>query len=284
MKSVKLFSAILFLLVYTISNAQVTESERSMTGGVYPALSVVLPDTDDKNAEKWWKTYLKEIDSKSKTKKVKKGDEYLTENFRDVHINGVKLMNLYARTEEMGNDAEQIVWFELSNGSFLSKDSVSQEAYEAAQKFMLRYGLHISKKKTEIELKGEEKTMKGFENELSKLAKQKETYHKKTADAKQLIIDMNTAVEQNKKDQEATQAEIDAEQDAKELKSLKNDLKKLGKQHDNYLKKIDGAERLIPEMAANIEQNILDQEAKKKEIKLQQQVIVEVKKRLADLQ
>jgi len=284
MKNVKLLSSILFLFVYTISNAQVTESERSMTGGVYPALSVILPDTDDKAAEKWWKTYLKEISPKSKTKKVKKGDEYLTEDFRDVHINGVNLINVYARTEEVGNDAEQIVWFELDSGSYLSKDSVSQESYEAAQKFMLRYGLHISKKKTEIELKGEEKTMKGFESEMSKLAKQKETYHKKTADAKQLIIDMNTAAEQNKQDQEAVQNEIDTEKDTKKLKSLNNDLKKLVKQHGNYLKKIDGAEKLIPEMAANIEQNILDQEAKKKEIKLQQEVIVEVKKRLADLQ
>lgn len=282
MKNLRFLTVFLLLLVYNFSQAQIEESERSMVAGVFPALSIVLPDTDDKDAEKWWKTYLKEMDAK--TKKVKKSDEYMTEGFRDVHINGVKLINLYARTEEMGNDAEHIVWFDLGDGNFLSKDKVTPEVYEAAQKFMLRYGLHISKKKVEIELKGEEKTMKGFENDLSKLGKQKETYHKKTADAKQLIIDMNAALEQNAKDQETTSAAIETEEDEKALKSLKNDLKKLKKQNTNYLKKIDGAEALIPQMAANIEQNILDQEAKKKEIKLQREVINEVKKRLADLQ
>jgi hypothetical protein len=282
MQNLKLLFTGLFLFMYTFSQAQVEESERSMVAGVYPALSIVLPDTKDKDAEKWWKTYLKEMNAK--TKKVKKADEYMTEGFRDVHINGVKLINLYARTEGMGNDSEHIVWFDLGDGNFLSKDKVTPEVYEAAQKFMLRYALHISKKKTEIELKGEEKTLKGFENDLSKLGKQKESYHKKTADAKQLIIDMNLALEQNAKDQEATQQSIDAEEDEKELKSLKNDLKKLVKQNGNYLKKIDSAEKLIPEMAANIEQNILDQEEKKKEIKLQQEVVKEVKKRLADLQ
>lgn len=282
MKNLKLLSTCLFLFIYTFSNAQVDESERAMIAGVYPALSIVLPDTKDRDAEKWWKTYLKEMNAK--TKKVKKSDEYITEGFRDVHINGVKLINLYARTESLGNDSEQIVWFDLGDDNFLSKEKVTPEVYEAAQKFMLRYALHISKKKTEIELKGEEKTMKGFESDLARLAKQKETYHKKTADAEQLIIDMNLALEQNALDQEATNRAIEIEADEKALKSLKNDLKKLGKQHNGYLKKIDNAEKLIPEMAANIEQNILDQEAKKEEIKLQQEVIIEVKKRLADLQ
>ncbi|MFT5747191.1 MAG: hypothetical protein ACI920_002573 [Saprospiraceae bacterium] len=282
MKKLKLLSTFLLLFVYTFSYAQVEESERSMIAGVFPALSIVLPNTDDKDAEKWWKTYLKEMDAK--TKKIKKSDVYLTESFRDVHINGIKLINLYARTEEVGDDAEHIVWFDLGDGNFLSEDTVSQKSYEAAQKFMLRYGLHISKKKTELELKGEKKTMKGFENGLSRLAKQNETYHKKTANAKQLIIDMNAALVQNADDQESTKQAIETEEDAKALKSLKNNLKKLVKQNGNYLKKIDGAESLIPKMASNVEQNILDQEAKKKEIKLQREVINEVKKRLADLQ
>ena len=146
-----------------------------MTGGVYPALSIVLPDVRSKDVEKWWKDFMKDMDAKAK--KVKKGDEMISEGFKDVEINGVTPINVYARTEESGNDAEQIVWFDLGNGQYLKTGDGA--AFQAGEKFMMRFGLYVTKRKTEIELDQEEKTLKGLDKDLTNLGKDNENYHKK---------------------------------------------------------------------------------------------------------
>ena len=165
--------------------------------------------------------FMKDMDAKAK--KVKKGDEMISEGFKDVEINGVTPINVYARTEESGNDAEQIVWFDLGNGQYLKTGDGA--AFQAGEKFMMRFGLYVTKRKTEIELDQEEKTLKG----------------------------------------------------------LDKDLTNLGKDNENYHKKIEEAKKLIAEMEQNIVDNLKDQESKKKEIEMQQAVIEEVKKRLAEL-
>jgi len=221
MKKVKLLLSTLFLFVFTISNAQVTESERSMTVGVYPALSIVIPDTDDKDVAKWWKDFMKE--QKVRTKKVKKGNEMVSEGFRDIDINGVSDITLYARTDESGSDTEQIVWFN-SGDSYVS--AADGEQYEGCEKLMMRFGLYVTKRKTERELKAEEKELKGFEVGLVKLGKENKTYHKKIEDAQKLIAEMEANIEQNVKDQENKQKEIELQKSAVEnVKKRLADLK-----------------------------------------------------------
>lgn len=221
MKNVKLLSFLLFLLTYSFANAQVSESERSMTAGVHPALSIVIPDTDSKNVAKWWKDFMK--DHKAKAKKVKKGDEMMSEGFKEVDINGASAMTLYARTESSGSDAEHIVWFDMGDGKYLSAGDGA--AYVAGEKFMLRFGLYVTKRKTQLELKAEEKELKGVEGDLVKLGKQNENYHKKIEDAKKLIAEMEDNIVQNLKDQEGKQKEIELQKEVvKEVKKRLSDL------------------------------------------------------------
>ena len=172
MKQYKLLFIGLLSLVFATVNAQVSDGERSMINGVQPALSIVIPNTDDKDVAKWWKDYLK--DYKGKAKKVKKGDEFLAEGVKIVDINGANPIDIYGRTDESGNDAEQIVWFDLGGGNYLNSASGN---YSGGEKFMLQFGLFVTKKKTELELKAEEKTQKGLEADLKKLEKDNESYH-----------------------------------------------------------------------------------------------------------
>jgi Uncharacterized conserved protein len=221
MKAIKLLFSTLFLLAFSFTNAQVSESERSMAGGVYPALSIVIPDTDDKNVAKWWKDFMKE--NKTKAKKVKKSSEVMSEGFRDVDINGTGDITLYARTDESGSDAEQIVWFDLGDNYLSAADGAK---YQAAEKFMMRFGLYVTKRKTQLELKAEEKELKGFEGDLVKLGKDNKTYHKKIEDAKKLIAEMEENIVQNLKDQEVKQKEIEVQKEVvKEVKKRLEDLK-----------------------------------------------------------
>ncbi len=69
----------------------------------------------------------------------------------------------------------------------------------------------------------------------------------------------------------------------KALKKLEGDLKKLGKDKEGYEKDIEKAKATIIERESNIDQNIVDQENKKGEIKAQQGVIETLKQKVSDL-
>lgn len=74
---------------------------------------------------------------------------------------------------------------------------------------------------------------------------------------------------------ELAEAVVKAEE--KELDNLNDDLKKLSKDNKDYQQEIIKAEEKIAKMRAAIEANLIDQEAKKKEIKTQEGVLNEVK-------
>ena len=194
----------------TTGFAQINESERSMsTGGVFPALSIVIPDTDDKDVMKWWKNYMKDQDHK--VKRVRKGDELMTEGVKDVEMNGVTPITYFARTEEAGEDTEHIVWIKLGEDDYLNAGDGA--AYQAGAKMMLRFGLYVTKRKTEIALKEQERLLKDFENDLTRLGKDNKNYNDKIDDAKKLIGKMEANIEQNLKDQEKKQQEIEMQKE-----------------------------------------------------------------------
>lgn len=203
MKLVKLFFITILIFASNFSNAQISESERSMVMGVKNAIILDIPDTDDKLVEKLWKSYMK--DAGGKVKKVKKADETMAEGVKLVDIGGSDPVNVYSRTDNAGNDAEHIVWFDLGNSFLTSGDGGK---YQEAEKFMMGFGLYVTKAKIQMELDAEEKKMKGLQGDMKKLKKDNDNYHKQIEKAKELIAKMEANIEQNVKDQESKTKEI----------------------------------------------------------------------------
>jgi hypothetical protein len=82
-------------------------------------------------------------------------------------------------------------------------------------------------------------------------------------------------------EKEKTQLELEAQE--KELKNMEKDLKDLERGKERLLDVIADAERRIEEAKADIEQNEKDQDAQKKVIEDQLEVIKKVQKKLDDL-
>ncbi len=80
---------------------------------------------------------------------------------------------------------------------------------------------------------------------------------------------------------EKIKIEIDNEED--NLKDFEKDMKKLVRANENYHRDIEQAKERIRKAEANIEKNEADQEATRKKIEAQKNVVVKVKKRLEDL-
>jgi hypothetical protein len=94
-------------------------------------------------------------------------------------------------------------------------------------------------------------------------------------EANELMLDFAKAVGKSL-------AEDNVKEQEKVLKALEKDLDKLGKDNENYHKKIEEAKKLITEMEQNIEQNVKDQEKKQEEIKAQGTVLETAKSKVKD--
>ncbi len=70
------------------------------------------------------------------------------------------------------------------------------------------------------------------------------------------------------------------EEEEKRLKNFNKDLGKLEKKNNGFHKDIENANKKIAEAEANIEKNLLDQDAKREEIAVQEKMVEKVKERL----
>ena len=80
----------------------VREGERPMSQGSKNALTIDLPKTTPKEAEKLWKDYAKQF--KGDTKKDKKTDEWFTDNAMIAAIGGANTIDMYTKFEETGGN------------------------------------------------------------------------------------------------------------------------------------------------------------------------------------
>lgn len=199
-----LVSLTLFSLQAFVANAQIIEEERSMTLGVKNALVLEIPNATEKVATKTWKKYLKQF--KGKTKKIKKTDDWLTDDVAITAIGGANTVDVYARIAESGESVIVTTWVDLG-GAFVSSYEHA-EKYDETQKILMRFAIEVAKEMTKIELEEEEKKLKKLESNLKKLVRAKEGYKKDIEDAKKRIAQAEQNIIQNEKDQETTNEEI----------------------------------------------------------------------------
>ena len=216
-----IYIAVLLLTGAVRLQGQITGSTRSMNMGSQNALILEIPNADDKLVEKWWKQYMKDYDAK--TKRVKGSDEELSDDADIPGIGAGNTVDVYSLTERSGNGVRQVVWFDLG-GAFLSSQ-MHGDRYVEGEKFMMRFGLYVTKEMIQIELKEEEKRMKDLESDLKKLQRDNEKLHEDIADYERRIEEAKAGIEQNLLDQKAREKDIESQQNV--IEEVKKKLSEL---------------------------------------------------------
>ena len=185
----------------------VREGERPMSQGSKNALTIDIPKTSAKFAEKLWKDYLKQY--KGDTKKDRKTDEWFTDNATIGNIGGANTVDLYAKFSE-SNDATTLgVWIDLG-GAFVGSKEYADK-YAAAEKIMTDFALTVQREQTKIQLKDQNDMLIKLERQQRNLEKDKQGLHDDIENWKKRIIKAEADIETNIKNQEDTKLKIEAQ-------------------------------------------------------------------------
>lgn len=209
----------LFVISFTYAAAQITEESRAMTQGINNSLTISIPDADDKMVERLWKKFMKSHGSK--TKKIKRSEEWLSSKADITSIGGSSDINVYATFEQSGSDVRMTAWFELKDTYLSSMEH--PERYAAGEAFLNDFEMAVYKEGVKREVKEEENNLRKLESELKKLRKNNDRYHKEIKAAKEKIAKMEANIEENVVEQEDMGIKISAQKEVVELTKRKMD-------------------------------------------------------------
>lgn len=221
MKYTTILSLLIFLLSVSAVSAQVRERTRTMSKGTESALVVQLPNVEEKLVEDVWQDYIKDA-YRGKTKWDRREKEWVTEDVSITAIGGGNTVDLYAVIEQTGKDVELALWCDLG-GAFLSSAS-HRDRYEEAERMLIDFSRAVAEAGVEAELEQQEDLLKQMENDLKKLQRDNERYHKEIEKAEEAIRQAREEIAKNEKDQEAALRQIEKQQEA--VEEVKRKLKK----------------------------------------------------------
>jgi len=220
----KLLFLILFVGLFSFADAQVIElelqeTERSMSQGLNPASIFVLENCKRKDVEKTWSKFMKQYGKK--TKKVKKSDDYLTDN---ASISGMSsnTIDVYAAFDQKGSDVEVAVWFDLG-GAYLTS-MTHADRFASAEMMLNKFANRIAKEGVEDELGMQEKMLKGLNSDLKSLQKKKNSLESDIEKYEKKIEEAKADIEQNLSDQESKTEAIKTQEEV--VEEVKKRLKK----------------------------------------------------------
>ncbi len=209
----KITTLFLFIAIcFSFSFAQISQEDRSMTQGVNTALIMSIPNADDKSTEKLWKKYMKS--NGAKTKKIKKSEEYLSDDAKIAGVGGGNTVDVYATFEQSGDNVTMTTWVDLG-GAYLNNED-HPEKYSACETFLSEFETHVYKEGVKIEIKSEENNLKKLNSEMKKLKKDNDKYHKIIADSKKKIERAEKDIEENLQEQEDASSRIEVQQEVVE--------------------------------------------------------------------
>ncbi len=217
---VHLLTALFFTLGTYSAFAQITEQVRTMNRGTEPAMVLEIPDIEHRFVEKLWKRFVG--DYGGKVEKVKKSKDLLVRNVRVEGFGRGGDLTLFSRTERSGAGAEHMVWFQFDNGEFLSS---SDPRWTDGERFLMQFGLYVTKEKIQQELEKEEKELKKLENELRRLKKANEAYHREIELAQERIRKAEENIVKNEQAQQETAQRI--EQQLKVVEQVRKRLEEI---------------------------------------------------------
>ena len=202
-----------YLLLFWSNNltAQVTEQLKGMSQGAQNALSVEIPQADEKLAGEVWKNLMKDR-YRTKLKWDRRSKEYFAD---DVNIPGIGLGNtvdVYAVAEPRGSNLLFSVWFDLG-GSYLSAQ-MHPDRYPAAESLLLEFQREVGREKVRLELKAEEDNLHRLQKDLERLKAANERSQKEIERAQEAIRKAEADIAQNEQEQESILQQISQQQNA----------------------------------------------------------------------
>jgi predicted nucleic acid-binding Zn-ribbon protein len=269
----------------------VTHDSLPMSRGTQHAFSVLLPGAQVDDAEDVLKTAFKSYKGKAS------GNNKTELFFDDANIKALSenTVDVYVRLYQVASDVKADVFFDLG-GIYLNPRTHPQQS-EAAEKILQDYAQRYKRYQIEKELEEQNKVLDEREKAYDALVKEKEKMEKSIASDERNIEKARQEISINNMDQERKKSEIESQKDAigrmggtmgneqevaeKTLKGLEKELSKLRKDEEKLHKGIESMESGIAENRRNIERNVQDQDAKRREVEAQKSVVREVEGRLS---
>ena len=185
----------------------VREGERSMSQGSKNALTIDLPKTTPKEAEKLWKDYAKQF--KGDTKKDKKTDEWFTDNAMIAAIGGANTIDMYTKFEETGGNTTMGMWIDLG-GAYVGSKEFSDK-YKEAENIMKNFALTVAREQTKKQLSDQSDELKTMERKQRNLEKDNIGLHEDIDKYKQKIAKAESDIQVNLKNQEESKKKIESQ-------------------------------------------------------------------------
>ena len=218
LKNLLVAAAIAVISTPSVSNAQMTtkggsviasvrEGERVMSQGSKNALTVDLPKTSLKDAEKLWKDYAKQF--KGDTKKDKKTDEWFTDNAMIAAIGGANTIDMYAKFSESGDITTLGLWIDLG-GIYVDSKSAADK-YAEAEKILQNFATTVQREQTKKQLSDQQDDLKKMEKDEKKLENKNADLVKDIENWKKKITQAEADIQTNLKQQEEQKAKIEAQ-------------------------------------------------------------------------
>jgi hypothetical protein len=217
-KNLLIATAIALFSTPSVSHAQLTakggaalssvrEGERVMSQGSKNALTVDLPKTTLKEAEKLWKDYAKQF--KGDTKKDKKTDEWLTDNAMIAAIGGANTIDMYTKFSESGDITTVGLWIDLG-GAYVDSKAFADK-YAEAEKILQNFALTVAREQTKKQLSDQQDDLKKMEKAEKKLEDKNADLLKDIENWKKKIIQAEADIQTNLKQQEEQKAKIEGQ-------------------------------------------------------------------------
>jgi hypothetical protein len=217
-KNLLIATAIALFSTPSVSHAQLTakggaalssvrEGERVMSQGSKNALTVDLPKTTLKEAEKLWKDYAKQF--KGDTKKDKKTDEWFTDNAMIAAIGGANTIDMYTKFSESGDITTVGLWIDLG-GAYVDSKAFADK-YAEAEKILQNFALTVAREQTKKQLSDQQDDLKKMEKAEKKLEDKNADLLKDIENWKKKIAQAETDIQTNLKQQEEQKAKIEGQ-------------------------------------------------------------------------
>jgi uncharacterized protein YifE (UPF0438 family) len=187
--------------------AAVREGERVMSQGSKNALTVDLPKTTVKEAEKLWKDYAKQF--KGDTKRDKKTDEWLTDNAMIASIGGANTIDMYTKFSESGDITTIGLWIDLG-GAYVDSKGFADK-YAEAEKILQNFALLVVREQTKKQLGDQQDDLKKMEKAEKKLEDKNADLLKDIDNWKKKILQAEADIQTNLKQQEEQKAKIESQ-------------------------------------------------------------------------
>ncbi|NBC08206.1 MAG: hypothetical protein GVY26_13515 [Bacteroidetes bacterium] len=218
----RFFTIAALLLLPTLALPQVQEKMLDMSAGQQPALVLEIPSVSQDLVSDFWKQYMKDF-YREKPKWQRRDDEWLSDDADLSALGAGNTVDVYAKTEEQGENVEIQLWVDLGGAFLNSREHPAR--YTEAEKLLLRFALEVAREKMRLDIEAQEDLLKDMNRDLERLASKKERAEREIERAKETIRQAEADIEQNLQEQADMQAKI-AEQEKliKKLQKQRNGL------------------------------------------------------------